>query len=237
MARQVITGPGKRDKLPDLLEGYLFGMGEVCYGLFGATGEAAMYLAVGKFFLQYLEKNMGIHIDASEPWPRYCQLIELFTKHGFYDTVELEERGNGSYWMLETNQYAGQIWDEQGSWTRGSAPCPLWTLVLASLSEIGQKIVPDEIRFDEASNGFESTFHFEPVDATQDDILAVTRKKLLSAMMTFCVGCKKVRMKGGEWVPADVYFHRQHDASISHGYCPECLSEAVASVRNTEQET
>jgi len=40
-----------KNELAALLEGYLFGLGEVCHTLFGPRGVLAMYRAVGKYFL------------------------------------------------------------------------------------------------------------------------------------------------------------------------------------------
>ncbi|MFC1453205.1 hypothetical protein ACFLSJ_07690 [Verrucomicrobiota bacterium] len=231
MDKRVLRGPGKREKLPDILEGYLFGLGEVCHGLFGGKGEEAMYVAVGRFFIEYLKK-MGITVEEPDPWERYCHLIEVFTEHGFYGYVELEQRGDNVYWMLETDQYAGRVWEEQGTWERGCAPCPLWAAILASLGDIGQTIILDEVSFVPESNGFKSTFHFESTDIPSEDIIALTRRKLLSSMITFCARCRKVRSEDGKWISADLFLLNEHDAQVSHGYCPDCYEKTMSEVKS-----
>jgi hypothetical protein len=226
----IFKGPPERTKLPELLEGYLFGMGEVCNTLFGKKGEEAMYLAVGSYFLRHLSEKMGIRINHSNPWERYCQLIELFTKHGFYSYVKLKKLANDSYWMLEKDQYAGQIWEDNKSWERGSAPCPLWTLILASLAEIDYGIVLDNVTYDNEAKGFESTFHFDKQEPITDNILTVTRKKILASMITFCSKCKKVKQDNNEWIEGDLFLYKVHGVKISHGYCPDCYNKEMMKV-------
>ena len=95
-----------------------------------------MYSAIGSYFLDYLKKEIGISFTETDPWERYCHIIEVFTSYGFYSHVEMEERGSNTYWMLETDQYAGGVWEQQKAWERGTPPCPLWSIILYSLSEI-----------------------------------------------------------------------------------------------------
>ena len=226
MSKRIIKGPQSREKLLPLLEGYLFGIGEVCHNLFGAAGEEAMYLAIGSFFLRYLKDELRVSIDEQDPWERFCRLKELFTVHGFYTHLELEKRSDGVYWMLEKGQYAGQIWENQKSWERGSAPCPLWSLVLASLSEIGYAITLDRVNYVEEAHGFECVFHFEKIEKPAEDLLALTRRKLLASMITFCCVCKKARRPDGNWVSPEEYLSSEHDTMVSHTYCPECYAKA-----------
>jgi hypothetical protein len=105
-------GPESKNKLPDLIEGYLYGLGEVCHSLFGQKGEQAIYSAIGKYFLGYLKQKLKIEFTENNPWDRYCRIIDVFTSFGFYSRVELEQRSSNSYWMLESNQYAGNVWNE-----------------------------------------------------------------------------------------------------------------------------
>jgi PAS domain S-box-containing protein len=157
--------------LSSLLEGYLSGLSEVCHTLFGAKGEAVMYEAVGDEFKKYLKKRKGIEFTRPGPWERYCEVIEFFTAQGFYSHVELEEIGGGRYWMLESGQYAGNVWEEQKSWERGTPPCPLWAIVVRTQTEIGYRVVLDEVKFRADMNGYESTFHFEKFDAGSEGML------------------------------------------------------------------
>lgn len=222
MSKIIINGPKTKEKLPLLLEGYLYGVGEVCHNLFGAKGEEAMYNAIGSFFIKYIKEKQNVEIISDDPWKRYCQLVEIFTNHGFYEHVELEDLSDGKFWMLETNQYAGKIWEEQGSWIRGSAPCPLWSLILACLSEINYSIILDEVKYVESVNGFESTFHFEKVKVDEGYIIDTTKQKILNSILTTCCVCNKFKNSKGEWVNVDEFMQTDLNKSLSHGYCPEC---------------
>ncbi len=207
-------------------------MGEVCNTLFGKEGEEAMYLAVGSYFLSHLNEKMGIDINHPKPWQRYCQLVELFTKHGFYSYVELKELGANSYWMLEKDQYAGKIWEDNNSWERGSAPCPLWTLILASLARIGYVIVLDHVAYNNEANGFESTFHFDKKEQDSGDLLSITRKKILASLIVFCSKCKKIKHSDSEWIEGALFLNKVHGVEISHGYCPDCLEEEILKIES-----
>ena len=57
MSKLIYTSK-ESSKLSTLLEGYLYGLGEVCHALFGDKGETAMYQAIGSFFLTFLKKKM-----------------------------------------------------------------------------------------------------------------------------------------------------------------------------------
>ena len=48
--------------------------------------------------------------------------------------------------------------------------------------------------------------------------------KYLEGFLIFCAGCKKVRMKG-QWIPVDLYLRDHSAADISHGLCPDCLTQ------------
>ncbi len=229
--KRVIEGPKQREKLPDLMEGYFFGLGEVCYRLFGAKGEEAIYLAVGSFFLRYIEEKMGISFRDPDPWKLYCNLIEFATSCGFFSKIELEELPDKKYRMLECNQFGGKVWNEQKSWERGTAPCPLWALILAALAEIGYKVVLESGRYVEEANGYESIFRFEKIKKPKADILEITQKRLLGSMLTFCCVCGKIRRNDGRWVSPEAYLCAEHDIAISHGYCPQCYEEGKARLK------
>jgi len=130
--------------LSALIEGYLYGLGEVCHTLFGSQGEAAMYQAIGGYFLHYLEKKMNLVFRELDPWRRYCQIVEVFTRYGCHTYVELEQIGDASYRMSESGQYAGEVREEQKAWERGTPPCPLWSVIFFSLAEIDYRIVLDK---------------------------------------------------------------------------------------------
>lgn len=219
----IIDGPGNREQLPSVLEGYLYAVGEVCHGVFGSKGEDAMYRGIGSFFLEYLQQRGDLVFDTDDPWSRYCTVIEYFTKKGFYSHVELEERENGKYWMLETNQYAGNVWEEQGSWQRGSAPCPLWSILLAALSNAGHTIALDEVTFRDDVHGYESVFHFEEMAVPPEDIVELTRQRLIPTLIPICSKCGKVRDEANQWQELLEYVRAHARVSVSHGLCPDCI--------------
>ncbi len=146
---------------------------------FRALGEEAMYLAVGTFFLRYLESRLKFSPRESDPWLRYCRIVELFTSYRFFSYVELEELSDGRYWMLEKDQYAGRVWAGQKSWERGTAPCPLWSVVMASLEDIGYGIALEEVRYVQEGGGFESTFHHRDGGRDGQAAAALRRQHLL----------------------------------------------------------
>ncbi len=236
MTRKIITGKQSPEREPCLLEGFLYGFAEACRRIFGSKGEAAMYRAVGNYFLQYLEQEMGVSINAPDPWQRYCHLMEVFITHNFYSRVEIEELPGDIYWILEFGQYAGRIWEDLAA-DRKLPPCPLHSLIMASLAEIGYTIIVDKVDFVEETQGFASIFHFEKTaekkrDQSGTDLLESTRKTLLQTMLTFCAACKKVRRRDGTWVTADDYLALEHGTDISHGYCPDCLEKEMYRFKN-----
>ena len=196
----IFDGPDKKTQLPDLLEGYLFGLGEVCHQLFGSKGEVAMYSAIGNYFLNYLKQKLGIEFVDENPWERYCHIIKVFTSYGFYSHVELDEIVPKSYWMLETNQYAGSVWEEQGAWERGTPPCPLWSIILHSLSEIDQTIVLDSVSYNKKCNGYESKFHFEKIIIDNNDVIESARIIIRDSLIPICSHCKSIRDDQGDWI-------------------------------------
>ncbi len=219
---KIIYKSESQDSLPSLLEGYLFGLGEVCHTLFGADGEKAMYEAIGSHYLEYLAKKENIAFTEDDPWERYCHIIRVFTERGFYSHAELEDRGEGTYWMLEVGQYAGAIWEEQGSFERGSPPCPLWATLLRSLGQIGHVLVIDTMSCRPDMKGLETTFHFDPTETAGRDAIDHARRSIRSVMIPACAGCNKIRNDDGDWQDVAAYFTENFDAKFTHGICPDC---------------
>ena len=213
---------GERKELGSLLEGYLYGLGEVCHYLFGPKAEAAMYQAIGSYFLGYLEREMNISFQEKDPWERYCHIIKVFTSYGFYSHAELDELGAGSYWMTESGQYAGAVWEEQKSWERGTPPCPLWSVILHALAQIDYTIILDSVQFDPDSNGYESTFHFEKIEEGDEGVMERARKEIQGALLPICASCKKIRDDKGDWQALEAYFSDHFDTTFTHGLCQEC---------------
>jgi sensor domain CHASE-containing protein len=55
---------------------------------------------------------------------------------------------------------------------------------------------------------------------------ALDKVKTLEGLLPICSGCKRVRDDGGYWNQIDTYLQHHTNASISHGYCPECAAKA-----------
>jgi hypothetical protein len=224
LSRLVYRKPENHQSLATFLEGYLFGLGEVCHTLFGPQGETLVYRAIGRHYLGYLEEKMGIVFDALDSWERYCQIIEVFTGRGFYDYVELEARAENSFWMLENGQYAGRVWEEQGSWERGSPPCPLWSVILASLEQLDCRVVLDQAAYCQDRDGYESTFHFEktkrPADEERPDVEAARQE-----LIPICSSCSKIRLTDGTWMDIDLYLAQRHQVDFTHSLCSCCAKE------------
>ena len=54
---------------------------------------------------------------------------------------------------------------------------------------------------------------------------ALSEIKTLQGILPLCSYCKKIRDDKGYWEKVDVYIHKNTDADISHGICPDCLKE------------
>jgi hypothetical protein len=225
MSKIVYRHGGVDEKVSALIEGYLYGLGEICHTLFGSQGEAAMYQAIGGYFLHYLERKMNIVFRELDPWQRYCRIVEVFTRYGFYTFVELEQIGDDSYGMLESGQFGGEIWEEQRAWERRTPPCPLWSVISYSLAEIDYQIVLDTIEFDMSIKGYRSTFHFEKNLRRDRDVIERAKTEIKRAMLPICSNCKKIRDEDGTWQDLPAYFRTHFDAHFTHGICPACKKE------------
>ena len=224
MSKIIFQKPENRQDLTTFLEGYLFGLGEVCHTLFGPHGESLIYRTIGRHYLDYLERKMGIVFDAPDPWPRYLQIVKAFTEQGFFGYLELEARGENSFWMLESGQYAGHIWQEQGSWERGTPPCPFWSVILASLEQLGYKMVFDRASYLQDREAVEGVFHFEkikrPADEEPPDLEAAKEE-----LIPICSNCNKIRLANGTWMDIDLYMAQRHQVDFTHSLCSCCAKD------------
>jgi sensor domain CHASE-containing protein len=55
---------------------------------------------------------------------------------------------------------------------------------------------------------------------------ALDQVKTLEGMLPICSYCKRVRDDTGYWSRIETYIHHHSNASLSHGYCPECAAKA-----------
>jgi sensor domain CHASE-containing protein len=55
---------------------------------------------------------------------------------------------------------------------------------------------------------------------------ALNQVKTLEGLLPICSECKRVRDDTGYWNQIDSYISRKTNASLSHGYCPECAAKA-----------
>jgi len=66
------------------------------------------------------------------------------------------------------------------------------------------------------------------------------RIKLYEDILPVCSSCKKIRDDEGcepgtgEWITMEQYFHHKMNIMSSHGYCPECFQERIASIKKWE---
>ncbi|HEX9082323.1 MAG TPA: PAS domain S-box protein [Holophagaceae bacterium] len=44
----------------------------------------------------------------------------------------------------------------------------------------------------------------------------------LQGLLPICMTCKKIRNDQGEWEALEKYLHEHSEATLSHGFCPEC---------------
>ena len=54
---------------------------------------------------------------------------------------------------------------------------------------------------------------------------ALDTVKTLEGLLPICCGCKRVRDDTGYWNQIDTYLRKHTNASLSHGYCPECAAK------------
>ena len=54
---------------------------------------------------------------------------------------------------------------------------------------------------------------------------ALAELKTLRGIIPVCSFCKKVRDDRGYWEQVEVYIKKNSEANVSHGICPDCLSE------------
>ena len=54
---------------------------------------------------------------------------------------------------------------------------------------------------------------------------ALDEIKNLHNCLPLCSYCKKIRLEDGSWEQVDVFIHRQYDAEVSHGICPDCMTK------------
>jgi sensor domain CHASE-containing protein len=55
---------------------------------------------------------------------------------------------------------------------------------------------------------------------------ALDTVKTLEGLLPICSACKRVRDDTGYWSQIDTYIGKNTNASLSHGYCPECAAKA-----------
>jgi membrane protein implicated in regulation of membrane protease activity len=62
------------------------------------------------------------------------------------------------------------------------------------------------------------------VQRAQDEI------EVLHDLIPICASCKRVRRDGGYWQQVEEYFAEHHDATFSHGVCPDCIEKLYPDV-------
>ncbi len=59
--------------------------------------------------------------------------------------------------------------------------------------------------------------------------------KMLTGLIPICASCKKIRDGLGVWQHLEVYIHEHSEATLSHGYCPDCAQELQAEIEAIKQ--
>ncbi len=70
-----------------------------------------------------------------------------------------------------------------------------------------------------------------------DEELKAARRKIrvLNGLLPICSSCKKIRDDKGYWSQLEVYIKDHSNAEFTHGYCPECATELLDSVKRDRE--
>ncbi|MEI6209283.1 MAG: response regulator [Desulfuromonadales bacterium] len=71
----------------------------------------------------------------------------------------------------------------------------------------------------------EITFQKEQLEAS------ISRVKHLEGIIPICMYCKKIRDVEKSWVQLERYITEHSEANFSHGICPECFAEQMATIK------
>ena len=61
---------------------------------------------------------------------------------------------------------------------------------------------------------------------------ALSRIKQLQGLLPICCYCKKIRDDQNYWHQVETYVQSRSEATFTHGICPACLEEQMASLKN-----
>jgi len=56
----------------------------------------------------------------------------------------------------------------------------------------------------------------------------------LEGLLPICSYCKKIRNNSGDWERIEQYIKKRSDAEFTHGICPECFAQQVASLSESD---
>jgi phosphoserine phosphatase RsbU/P len=54
-----------------------------------------------------------------------------------------------------------------------------------------------------------------------------SRVEQLTGLLPICSQCKRIRDDQNDWHQVEAYVAKRSDATFTHGYCPECLNQAL----------
>ena len=63
---------------------------------------------------------------------------------------------------------------------------------------------------------------------------AIVRIKRLEGIIPICMYCKKIRDDSSSWQQMEQYITEHSDAFFSHGICPDCFQEQMASLKSAK---
>ncbi len=67
-------------------------------------------------------------------------------------------------------------------------------------------------------------YQYELKELTEELHQALANVKTLTGLIPICASCKKIRTGDGYWRQIEQYLEENSDASLSHGFCPECAT-------------
>lgn len=70
--------------------------------------------------------------------------------------------------------------------------------------------------------------------AEEERAEALTRVKKLEGIIPICMHCKKIRDDQNSWNQLEQYITNHSEAMFSHGICPQCYEEQMASIKNSK---
>jgi sensor domain CHASE-containing protein len=128
---------------------------------------------------------------------------------GWIDSQTVEM--HGTTWQL-------RIWPTPALTSRLHSPLPGVILIAGAL---GSLLLGATCYFAQRSSRHASETARKNADLQE----ALEKVRTLEGLLPICCHCKRVRDDTGYWSQIDTYIGQHTNASLSHGYCPECAAK------------